>query len=931
MHLKANFFPNSLEENFQEQEKAPTYDSETDEQPSMSSRLKSSLHNESNEQSTKHNETSNVDRNEQPNSTSSNVQMLQQQIMNQLIAKNSNSSDNIKNEDLLQDRQMSKSNPLSLLDDNLSFNFNSIVSSPPPPTSSSSSDTHLLFSSLTGQLQRSQQTFDSSLGGLVRQSDPLHAPHHVLGLMQSKNDTNDVATEKASTHEKDPSDGWLYRDPQGKIQGPFSSNEMFDWYANGYFTVDLLVKRIPDDKFIKLGDLIQNCNGVPFSSSPPQQPTTAFPFSGQNEPTSGSSLFFPSSLPNAALNQSQQPPVTPHGSMPLMPSMMSNAARFLPQTPASAPILSQAPGGSFGSMLEDLAQSTNSLNQMNSALFGNGSSAKDGGLMSNNSMLNNPMQRQNQLHTTGPMMHGGNNIMPPQINTVDAQRRALLNHLIKNEHFMQMSPQQREMILMEKLAQLNVINASNTNLPSTEQSFSGPIGRPSTDLESFQKTKFEEHQHKLKKLSLEEPNPHLIQQQQTKHIPSSQAFDMTHFVPQQPQQAPPVQHHTKPIDIQSAAKPQPIQPPIQPAKNNAMDFIQSALQGNIQNAAVSTANSLGAWKNIVPGALSLSAVEELQRREAEERYRLQQKEAENDQPRFIQLDDLESKVQTKQKTQQQQATSLPHHQQEGKPQSMKSTQVISKPTPTEVLDVHNSHKQLQQTQQQLPTQAVLPQMPQLPKKSVWGNPSQSIETTVNQQQQPLSIAEIQKLQEEKEREEEEHRQRAIQQQMATFIANQSRAASVASAKWASQQWQEQNSSSIKTLNEIQAEEAEKLNNLRIQQEAEARRRIANNSAMSPLSVIVAKNSNTSGGSVWNNANSQLFANAQKSSAGGGLWDEEDSPPVSTSPSAAISPSSINYKNALNQNLASKNKYDLFATKSVVKNPKLIKKLEVKFG
>ena len=34
---------------------------------------------------------------------------------------------------------------------------------------------------------------------------------------------------------------WYYRDPQGLVQGPFSSVEMFNWNAAGYFPVDLLV------------------------------------------------------------------------------------------------------------------------------------------------------------------------------------------------------------------------------------------------------------------------------------------------------------------------------------------------------------------------------------------------------------------------------------------------------------------------------------------------------------------------------------------------------------------------------------------------------------------------------------------------------------------------------------------------------------------
>lgn len=36
---------------------------------------------------------------------------------------------------------------------------------------------------------------------------------------------------------------WFYRDPQGDLQGPFTSSEMAEWFSAGYFTMNLLVKR----------------------------------------------------------------------------------------------------------------------------------------------------------------------------------------------------------------------------------------------------------------------------------------------------------------------------------------------------------------------------------------------------------------------------------------------------------------------------------------------------------------------------------------------------------------------------------------------------------------------------------------------------------------------------------------------------------------
>ena len=46
---------------------------------------------------------------------------------------------------------------------------------------------------------------------------------------------------------------WLYRDPQGDIQGPFTSSDMKKWYEAGYFTMDLMVRRACDLVLLPLG------------------------------------------------------------------------------------------------------------------------------------------------------------------------------------------------------------------------------------------------------------------------------------------------------------------------------------------------------------------------------------------------------------------------------------------------------------------------------------------------------------------------------------------------------------------------------------------------------------------------------------------------------------------------------------------------------
>ncbi|XP_028839217.1 GRB10-interacting GYF protein 1 isoform X2 [Denticeps clupeoides] len=65
---------------------------------------------------------------------------------------------------------------------------------------------------------------------------------------------------------------WFYKDPQGEIQGPFSTVEMCEWFQAGYFTMTLLVKRGCDEGFQPLGEVIKMWGRVPFSPGPSPPP-----------------------------------------------------------------------------------------------------------------------------------------------------------------------------------------------------------------------------------------------------------------------------------------------------------------------------------------------------------------------------------------------------------------------------------------------------------------------------------------------------------------------------------------------------------------------------------------------------------------------------------------------------------------------------------
>ncbi|KAI7886305.1 hypothetical protein K492DRAFT_203387 [Lichtheimia hyalospora FSU 10163] len=50
---------------------------------------------------------------------------------------------------------------------------------------------------------------------------------------------------------------WLYRDPQGNIQGPFGCEEMQDWFKAGFFAPTLMIRREDQPQFEPLIDLVR--------------------------------------------------------------------------------------------------------------------------------------------------------------------------------------------------------------------------------------------------------------------------------------------------------------------------------------------------------------------------------------------------------------------------------------------------------------------------------------------------------------------------------------------------------------------------------------------------------------------------------------------------------------------------------------------------
>ncbi|KAM9426100.1 GRB10-interacting GYF protein 1 isoform 2-T2 [Pholidichthys leucotaenia] len=88
--------------------------------------------------------------------------------------------------------------------------------------------------------------------------------------LQQQQETRNTAAALPLSHEAAMK--WFYKDPQGEIQGPFTTVEMCEWFQAGYFTMTLLVKRGCDEGFQPLGDVIKMWGRVPFAPGPSPPP-----------------------------------------------------------------------------------------------------------------------------------------------------------------------------------------------------------------------------------------------------------------------------------------------------------------------------------------------------------------------------------------------------------------------------------------------------------------------------------------------------------------------------------------------------------------------------------------------------------------------------------------------------------------------------------
>lgn len=128
---------------------------------------------------------------------------------------------------------------------------------------------------------------------------------------------------------------WLYRDPQGDTQGPFTNTEMSGWYEAGYFGPDLLVKREQDSTFVLLRVLTKK-NGANGPSTNPFVVTSGKPKAPAHEELDNESEESSEESEEEQLRQPVKQPVSTSPVPKQTPQPQTQAAPTQPQAQPQA-------------------------------------------------------------------------------------------------------------------------------------------------------------------------------------------------------------------------------------------------------------------------------------------------------------------------------------------------------------------------------------------------------------------------------------------------------------------------------------------------------------------------------------------------------------------------------------------------------------------
>lgn len=142
-------------------------------------------------------------------------------------------------------------------------------------------------------------------GGQQQEGQPAAEP----GLQPGSSASNQPPPQQQRTMVMPDRMRWIYRDPQGQTQGPWSGLEMHDWYKAGFFSPELLVKKYEDPDYEPLAQLIRRIGnsrepflvpqiGIPHGMPSTQGPTSWAGSAGPVAAPGGAQPPFASSFPS---------------------------------------------------------------------------------------------------------------------------------------------------------------------------------------------------------------------------------------------------------------------------------------------------------------------------------------------------------------------------------------------------------------------------------------------------------------------------------------------------------------------------------------------------------------------------------------------------------------------------------------------------------
>ena len=184
---------------------------------------------------------------------------------------------------------------------------------PPRDTDSPMRPGRGVFDSLLPSIEHRDQGISAAEMGQGQTSAAPYSQPPGLNYQQSQSPPESSANQMPQTQQRQmvmpDRMRWVYLDPQGQTQGPWSGLEMHDWYKASFFTADLSVKKVEDSEFEPLGQLIRRIGNSREPFLVPQIGVPHGPPSAQ-----GAAPFAPVAAAAAPQPGSVQPPFA--GSFP---------------------------------------------------------------------------------------------------------------------------------------------------------------------------------------------------------------------------------------------------------------------------------------------------------------------------------------------------------------------------------------------------------------------------------------------------------------------------------------------------------------------------------------------------------------------------------------------------------------------------------------